>query len=646
MSYEKSASLRPLEKRCVRENKFQKSFSSHPHNDILTVGPILPKGESGFHYLIIYKKKVSKNRMTLPKVVIVGRPNVGKSSIFNWLCGRRMAIVDPTAGVTRDWMSADIEVEADEAPHPFQFTLIDTGGMGIIDSDNLTDDVEHQIQTAIDMADMILFVVDVHDGIVSLDEHVENKLRRLHIPVLCIVNKADHPGLLNQANDFYSFGWDLIPVSAKENHGRAELLEFIYENLPEESRVKEISDSDTENMMKIAIVGRRNTGKSTFVNALVKFPRMIVSNVAGTTRDSVNVKFQLDGKSFIAVDTPGFRRRVSVKTNVDYYGTHRAQRSIRYADVTLLFFDSSVQISRVDKQLVGYIMEQSKPCIFVVNKWDLMKEHMNTEVWADYLRDTFPTMWHVPIAFIIGKTGKNVRLLLHHAQMLYRQASTRVSTSRLNRLVRAALAYNPPPLYRLSRPKIYYATQVGTLPPTIVLFCNNPEMFPPTYRRYLLSVLRDQLEYGEVPIKLYFRKREKDDNRDDIDSKLNETTREALREEAEEKKLRELEEWSAAQEYYANKIQSEMEQLQAEDRELLEKDGNQEFLSDFDVMSDEELEEIDGMDFVDEDEEIVDDGNDFDLSKETFKNQKGEIFILGEEESDEKDENVKHDSKE
>ena len=538
-----------------------------------------------------------------------------------------MAIVDPTAGVTRDWMSADVEAETSEGV-PFQFTLIDTGGMGNIDPDNLTDDVEHQIETAVQMADMILFVVDAKEGLVSLDEHVVNRLRSLRVPVVCVVNKTDHPGMVINANDFYAFGLELLTVSAKENRGRSLLMDLIYEKLPEESRVPDEPEESIADMMKIAIVGRRNVGKSTFVNTLVNFPRMIVSNVAGTTRDSVNVKFELDGKSFVAVDTPGFRRRVSVKTNIDYYGTHRAQRSIRFADVTLMFFDASAQISKVDKQLAGYIVEQNKPCIFVVNKWDLMREHMPTEVWADYLRETFPTMWYVPIAFITGQTGKNVKLLLHHAMMLYKQASSRVSTSRLNRLVRAALTYNPPPLYRLSRPKIYYATQVGVLPPTVVLFCNNPEMFPPTYRRYLLSVLRDQLDFGEVPIKLYFRKREKDDARDDIDSKLGETERQAKLEAAEEAKRQELEEWSAAQEYYANKIQAELAALNKEDEELLKADGNAEFLADFESPNDEEA--LASMGFEDEDG-AFDDEADFDLSDESFRNMKGSVFVFEDE---------------
>ena len=552
----------------------------------------------------------------LPQVVIVGRPNVGKSSLFNWLVGKRLAIVDPTAGVTRDWMSAEVD---ERGAH---FTLFDTGGMGIIDSDNLTEDVENQIQTAIEMADMILFVVDVRDGVVSLDEHVANRLRALEIPILCVVNKTDHHGLQNDSFDFFCFGWDLIAVSAKENRGKTDLLEKIRERLPEETQHTPALDlsSDTS-VMKIAIVGRRNVGKSTFVNTLVNFPRMIVSDVAGTTRDSVNVRFELDGKPFVAVDTPGFRRRVSVKTNIDYYGTHRAQRSIRFADVTLLFFDCTQQISRIEKQLVGYIAEQNKPCIFVVNKWDLLRTQMKTDVWADYLRDTFPTMWHVPIAFITGQTGKNVKILLNHAQYLFKQSQSRISTSRLNKLVRAALTYNPPPLYRTSRPKIYYATQVGTQPPAIVLFCNNPDMFPPTYRRYMLSVLRDQLDFGEVPIRLFFRKREKDDTRDDVDARL---ARTAAQQQVDEERQRELEEWFAAEEHYAQKVQAEINQLQREDREALEKDGNVEFLEDdtpnnslpvgTDVESDDE-----GGDFEDEDD-------DFDLSDEHFKNTRGDVF--------------------
>lgn len=272
--------------------------------------------------------------------------------------------------------------------------------------------------------------------------------------------------------------------------------------------------------MKVAIVGRRNTGKSTLVNTLVKADRMITSEVPGTTRDSVDVRFELDAQAFTAIDTPGFRRRKSVSTNVDFYSTHRAQRSIRRADVVLLFFDASQRISKVDKQLCDYIAQEYKPCIFVVNKWDLMVGSMPTEKWVQYLRDTFRTMWHVPIAFVTGQTGKNVKALLNHAQMLFKQSRSRVATARLNKLVRAALDHNAPPLYRNRRPKIYYAVQVAGQPPTVVLFCNDPRAVSAQYQRYLLGVFRDRLEFGEVPVKLYLRKRERSDRRDEIDTKL------------------------------------------------------------------------------------------------------------------------------
>lgn len=553
--------------------------------------------------------------MNIPKIVIVGRPNVGKSSMFNWLVGRRLSIVDPQAGVTRDWMNAEIEIDGK------LFEIFDTGGMGILDSDNLTEDIENQIQTAIEMADMILFVVDAREGVVSLDEHVAQRLRRLQIPVVCVANKIDHQKFANHIHDFHAFGWDVLPVSAKEKRGRDDLLEYIAQHAPE------LPDSESElpegeAVMKIAIVGRRNTGKSTFVNTLVKFPRMIVSDVAGTTRDSVNVQFEMDGKKFIAVDTPGFRRRVSVKTNIDYYGTHRAQRSVRFADVTLLFFDCSSQISKVDKQLVAYIAAENKPCIFVVNKWDLMKDHMKTDAWADYLRDTFPTMWHVPIAFITGQTGKNVKTLLNHAQMLFKQTYTRVSTSKLNRLVRAALEYNPPPLYRATRPKIYFATQTSVAPPTIVLFCNNTDMFSPTYRRYMLSVMRDQLDFGEVPIRLFFRKREATDNRNEVDAHLAEV-RQSRREEAVTKKQQELQAWFDAEERYAAQHEAELHALQEEDAAALADDDSP-LPDDFD------------MEFHDDDSEFEalpdDDATEFDLSNDTFLKPKGEVFLVEDEE--------------
>ncbi len=449
--------------------------------------------------------------MGVPQVVIVGRPNVGKSSVFNWLAGRRLAIVDPTAGVTRDRLTHLIHLDERYVE------LVDTGGMGIKDCDDLTEHIEEQISLAIDSADLILFIVDTRDGLLPLDQEVAKRLRYIKTPVLLLANKTDHEGLNPQADEFYRLGKKLLRVSTKQNVGKNELLEEITERLPEVSKRDEAME---EPVMKVAIVGRRNVGKSTLVNTLVSAERMITSEVPGTTRDSVDVRFELDDHTFIAIDTPGFRRAKSVSTDVDFYSTHRAQRSIRRADVVLLFFDASQRISKVDKQLCDYIAQEYKPCVFVVNKWDLYAGTMPTEKWVTYLRDTFRTMWHVPIAFITGQTGKNVKALFNHAQMLFKQSRLRVGTAKLNKLVRAALQHAPPPLYRNRRPKIYYATQVAGQPPTIVLFCNNPRALSAPYKRYLLGVFRDQLEFGEVPIKLYLRKRESGDRRDDVDGKM------------------------------------------------------------------------------------------------------------------------------
>ncbi len=437
--------------------------------------------------------------MPLPQVVIVGRPNVGKSSLFNWLAGKRLAIVDPTAGVTRDRLAFMLH-EQDR-----YFEIVDTGGMGIKDIDNLTQHVEEQIQTAIDLAELVLMVVDAREGVMPLDLQVAERLRHIDKPILLVVNKADDNTFDAQSAEFFKLGFgEPVRTSTLQNRNRETLIESIVARLPSAA----VAEPPSEPVMKLAIVGRRNTGKSTFVNTLAQAERVIVSEVAGTTRDSIDVRYELDGKPFVAIDTPGLRRSKSIQTDIDFYGLHRAQRSIRRADVVLLLFDALQPISKVDKQLADYIMEQHKPCIFVVNKWDLVSSEVPTGDWAQYLRDTFRTMQYMPIAFITAQTGKNVKTLCNHAQMLFKQAQHRVSTSALNDAVREILDANPPPMHNHGRPKIFYATQVDVAPPTIVLFCNNPQAFSANYRRYLLSSLRDRLPFAEVPIKLYLRRRE------------------------------------------------------------------------------------------------------------------------------------------
>jgi GTP-binding protein len=440
--------------------------------------------------------------MPVPQVAIVGRPNVGKSSLFNWIARRRLAIVDDYAGVTRDRMTTLIEQDGR------YFELVDTGGIGIVDEDNLTEDVRRQIEFAINSADVILLVVDVQTGMMPLDQEVAERLRGLERPVILVANKADQPHQEILAEDFHRLGrGHLVCVSTTQNRNRDKLIELIVERLPEP-----VEETVEAPRMKLAIVGRRNVGKSTFVNTLAEAERMIVSEVPGTTRDSVDVMFQLDGQNFIAIDTPGLRKRKSQKTDLEFYGSHRAQRSVRRADVVLMFFDASDTISKVDKQLMGYVIENHKPVIFVVNKWDKLHGMITTDRWVHYLRSQFPTLDYAPIAFITGQTGKNVKALLNHATMLFKQSRERVSTGILNRLIQAAVEAHQPPVNQNRRPKIFFATQVAAQPPTVVLMCSDPQAFGKDYHRYLLGVLRDHCPFSEVPIRLYLEKRHREED--------------------------------------------------------------------------------------------------------------------------------------
>ena len=295
--------------------------------------------------------------MAIPKIAIVGRPNVGKSSIFNWLAGHRVAIVDPTAGVTRDRVTYLVH-EKDR-----YFELVDTGGIGITDSDDLSEDIERQIQVGIDEADLILFVVDGSLGVVHLDEEVATRLRLIEKPKILCINKCDSTKTDDEAAQFFRLtNSPVVLTSVKGNRNRNELLDEIMQQLPPAEELEE-SEGDTlsaDPELKIAIVGRRNVGKSTFINALAESERMIVSEVAGTTRDSVDIRFEFDDKSFLAIDTPGVRKRKSLANDIEFYGLTRAKRSIRRANVVLMFFDSQQTISKVDKQLVAEIDENHK----------------------------------------------------------------------------------------------------------------------------------------------------------------------------------------------------------------------------------------------------------------------------------------------
>ena len=448
--------------------------------------------------------------MPLPKVAIVGRPNVGKSSLFNWVAGRRIAIVDDVAGVTRDRVGTLCSVGEDDDAKFFE--LIDTGGVGMVDRDDLSEDVDRQIDVAMAEADLVLFVVDGREGRMPLDEEVGRRLRYVDRPIILVMNKCDDPMHETGAEEFAKLGRGKpIYVSTKQNRHKVELLAMIASKLPEET------NRPADEVMKVAVVGRPNTGKSTFINTLAHAERMIVSERPGTTRDSVDVRFELDGLPFVAIDTAGVRRKAKIHDDLDFYALHRAEKSVRRADVVLLFIDPTQGISRLDKQLADYVQKQHKPCVFVINKWDLITANPEgptaeamTKV-AHGVQHAFRTMAYNPLAFITAKTGRNVKALLNLSQSMYKQSQRRVSTGTLNRVVREALDAHAPSSKAGKAPKVYYATQVGTAPPTIVLFVNSPSLFDPTYQRYLLNTLREKLPFHDVPIKLYLRARTQTD---------------------------------------------------------------------------------------------------------------------------------------
>lgn len=443
--------------------------------------------------------------MGIPKVAIAGRPNVGKSSLLNWLADRLISVVDPTAGVTRDrvtWIMHE---------HDRYFEIIDTGGIGIVDSDDLSEDIERHISMGIDEADVLLFVVDAKSGITPLDEEVARRLRRSGKPTMLVVNKCDSPRLDDEAVQFLQLA-DLpyVTTSVKANRGRDDLIEAMVEMLPP---AEDLEQQQGDRMlapadMRIAVVGRRNVGKSTFINQLAQCERVIVSEIPGTTRDSIDIRFEMDGRAFVAIDTPGVRKRKSLENDIEFYGLVRAQRSIRRADLVLMFFDATQTISRVDKQLVEEIGEHYKPCIFVINKWDrALEEKMTTEKWVKYLMTSFESMRHVPIAIITAKDGRNIRKLINLAQSVHKQANLRMSTARLNKAVRLAIERNQPPMRKNRRPKIYFASQIAGSPPTIVLKCNDSTLLDEAWKRYLLGYLREATPFQEVPIRLVLRGR-------------------------------------------------------------------------------------------------------------------------------------------
>lgn len=474
----------------------------------------------------------------LPKVVIIGRPNVGKSSLLNMLAGRRVSITDAMPGVTRDRIGAYVTLTDVERSLRRDLEMIDTGGHGVEDAQNLTHEVERQIAAGVAEANLILFVVDAQSGVVSLDESVAKLLRQagcvpLHrfdgtaTPVLLVANKVDgeanEPGAQEAAR--LGFGQPVM-VSATSKYNRRHFTLALHDALqrvfgdPGSTEHAAADDGHAGGELGgggllVAIVGKRNAGKSTLVNALAGQERMIVSEIEGTTRDSVDVRFEIDSprgkRTFTAIDTAGVRKRKSIAGDIEFYSYHRALRSIRRADVVLFLVDSTVPVSQVDKQLCLEMQKHFKPCVVVVNKWDLAEQRSTQEKYADYLDKELKGLSYAPIVFISAKSGEGVRDAAAMAVNLFEQAGHRVSTGELNRLIQQLYADHNPRMKHGRRPKIYYATQVAVHPPTISLFVNEPELFNPNYERYLLNRLRDELPFSEVPIRLLYRGRGRGD---------------------------------------------------------------------------------------------------------------------------------------
>jgi GTP-binding protein len=441
----------------------------------------------------------------LPIVAIVGRPNVGKSSLLNVLARRRISIVYPTPGTTRDRVSTIVE------HRDIWFELVDTGGLGIDDADRLTEHIEAQIRYAVAEAGLVLFVVDAQAGVQPLDVRVAEMLRRIGRPVILVANKSDNLNMDNLVGEFYSLGFgDPQPTSAAHKRGVEPLLDSVMEH---------IGYSETppaEPAMRLAVVGKRNVGKSTFINALAGQDRVIVSEVPGTTRDSIDVRFERDGRTFVAIDTAGIRKKGKFAGDVEFYSFSRAQWSIRRADVALLMIDATMPVSDVDKKLARYIADLYKPVIIVVSKWDLaeQKNRDDPDEYRKYLGKTLPGIEYAPIALTAAKDQRGVWEVVDLALELFRQSQVRVGTAELNKALREAVeARQPAGAGAGKMPKFYYLSQVAVQPPTVVAFVNDPGLLAEDYRRFLLNRLREVLPYGEVPIRLFFRSHHRDSGR-------------------------------------------------------------------------------------------------------------------------------------
>ncbi|MDX1639476.1 MAG: ribosome biogenesis GTPase Der [Balneolaceae bacterium] len=433
-----------------------------------------------------------------PVVSIVGRPNVGKSTLFNRLVGARKAIVDDEYGVTRDRHYGQSDWNGR------RFTLIDTGGYLPDESDKITAGVREQVHIAIEESDVILFVVDVEAGITSLDQSVATLLRQQEKPVLLVANKADNEERKLNATEFYALGFEeLFPVSSVNGTGTGELLDRLVELLPEETE-----EEETE-IPKLAIIGRPNVGKSSFVNALLNDERSIVTDIPGTTRDSINSRLIYNEKEYILVDTAGLRKKKNVKENIEFYSTVRTERAIRECDVAILLVDAMQGFESQDKHILYQAEDLNKGIVLVLNKWDLVPEKTTNllKEFEDYIYDRIPNLRWIPIVSMSALNRKRIHRVIDVADRVLEERKRTIPTPEFNDFLERILKERPLPIKRGVRLKIKYGTQVKSNPPVFKFFMNLPAELPANYRRFIENKIREEYGFTGVPITLTFKQK-------------------------------------------------------------------------------------------------------------------------------------------
>ncbi|NMA91375.1 MAG: ribosome biogenesis GTPase Der [Amphibacillus sp.] len=430
-------------------------------------------------------------------VAIVGRPNVGKSTIFNRLVGERISIVDDIPGVTRDRIYSKVEWLSNE------FHLIDTGGIELGDEPLLVQ-MREQADIAINEADVIIFMVNVKEGITAADEEVAKILYKSNKPVVLAVNKVDNPEMREDIYEFYSLGFgEPYPISGSHGLGLGDLLDRVVELFP-----KHIGISEEDEALHFCVIGRPNVGKSSLVNALLQQDRVIVSNIAGTTRDAVDSPFVYDGDDYVIIDTAGMRKRGKIYESTEKYSLLRAMKAIDRSDVVLIVIDAETGILEQDKRIVGHAHEAGKAIVIVVNKWDTVdSDQQAMKNFEDEIRAQFVFLDYAQIVFLSALTKKRIHTLMPQVRLASENYTRRIETSVLNDVIMDAVALNPTPTVRGRRLKVLYATQVAVKPPTFVIFVNDPELMHFSYKRFLENRIREAFGFEGTPIKILARKR-------------------------------------------------------------------------------------------------------------------------------------------